>query len=192
MGFDQQIHVNVSQDQKERWEDYIEDTSEHRSLSALIRRSVEREINSDQPEAKPSPAMETEIQSLLDDVDRIRKDVQWLRTQEQDEVDISGLAQEVFDHLETLPEPQEPPSVPSDVDDREAYLNRQAASMAILPEDAEEAESEGQTNYTASALADEFDTSEERIEDAITHLQDEFLPVVAVGFQGDTHYFKER
>lgn len=168
------------------------DREQRSDNNTLIRLSVEAEISSEgQSIDAVSPALEEEVQTLLDDVDRIRKDVTWLRSQEQDEVAISDLAQDVFDELETLPEPASPVNIPDDVEDTESYRQQQAAAQVIKPDDAEEAESEGTSSYTAKALAEQFDTTEDRIHDAISHLQDQFLPVVELEVSGDTQYFKE-
>ena len=189
---DGQIHIAVDQTQKERWKEYVENSGEHESLTDLIRTSVERHISrDDDPVTDPSPAFSEDIQSLKDSVDRIRKDVSWLRARGQDSEDISGLSQEVFDELEQLPRPTAPLEIPPEVDDEDEYRREQAAIHLIAPENTEMAETEGSTKYTVGALADRLDVTKDRIEDAIEHLQDQFLPVVEVDYQGETHYFKE-
>lgn len=39
-----QVNIRVNEDQKDRWETYVEDSHEHDTLTDLIRVSVEREI----------------------------------------------------------------------------------------------------------------------------------------------------
>lgn len=192
MAKDGQIHIVVAQDQKDRWKEYVEDSNQFESLTNLVRVSVEKEISGEQEAGQlASPALEEDIQTLLQDVDRIRKDVSWLRKQEQDEVDVSDLAQDVFSELEPLPQATSSIEVPEDVDDEETYRQQQAAALVLQPDDADEAESEGVTSHTTSALSEHLGTTEDRIEDAIDHLQDQFLPVVAVDVDGETHYFRE-
>lgn len=122
----------------------------------------------------------TDIQDLQDEVSEIRRDVAWLREQEQEEVDISDLAQDVYDELEPLPESGG--SVGGDVSPE-----KQAALTVITPDDTEDE----RYPQTAQALAERLDTKAKRVEDAIAHLEDQFLPVVAVELNGERHYFKE-
>lgn len=88
--------------------------------------------------------------------------------------------------LEPLPEPPEPVEVPADVDmDYEEYQRLLQAQMVVDPEDANE-----RRPQTAAAIADRLDTTPQRVEDAIDHLEDQFLPVVAIDYDGRRHYFK--
>lgn len=182
-----QVNLQIEEGQKEDWEEYIEESGRYNSLSGLIRGSVEAEISDEHSaENATSPAMENDLQTMLEDVDRIRKDVRWLREQEQDAVDISDLAQDLFDELETLPQLDSAIDIPSDVEDEETYREQVAASHAITPD------GPGKENpKTARALAKRFNTSEDRILDAVDHLQDQYLPVVEVELEDETHYFKE-
>lgn len=159
-----QVNLQIDEGQKEDWEKYIEESGRYNSLSGLIRGAVEAEISGgDAAENATSPAMENDLQTMMEDIERVRKDVRWLREQEQDAVDISDLAQDLFDELETLPEPESPIEIPSDVEDEETYREQVAASHAITPD------APGEENpQTASALADRLDTTEDRLLDAVT------------------------
>ena len=193
MGEKSQINLWVENVQKERWEDYLKDSGHYTTLSSLIRASVETHIASeDNSQPNASPALLSDIDNLREELSRVRKDVSWLRTQHQDNVDISGLAQEVFTYLEPLAESQQPVTVPDEIEsDPEDYRNFLAAQPIITPNDEEEMESEGNPSYTAKAIADELGTTKERVEDALEHLRDQFLPVVQVEIDGATHYFRE-
>lgn len=182
-----QINVQVDEEQKSDWEGFIEESGRYSSLSGLIRSAVEKEINGD--DAQPSmesPAISSDVQDLKDQVDRIRKDVRWLREQEQDEVDVSELAQQVFDELEELPSLSSSVEVPEGVDEQE-FRREQAASMVITPEN----ETETRNPQTSNEIAERVESRPDRVEDAIDHLLDQFLPVVAVSVDGETHYFRE-
>jgi len=186
-----QINLKVEGSQKEKWENYLEESHEFQSLSSLIRTSVETHIESTGEEAvDPAPALSSDIQELKDDIDSIRNDVSWLRSQARDKDDISELAQEVFDSLEVLPEVDSNLEIPEDADP-ERYRNQQAAAIVITPSDQEEAGEEGANSQTIAALANRLNEDPNRIESAIEHLQDQFLPVVEVQLEGERHYFKE-
>jgi Arc/MetJ-type ribon-helix-helix transcriptional regulator len=184
-----QINVQVDEKQKSDWEGFVEESGRYSSLSGLIRSAVEKEINGD--DAQPSmesPALSSDVQDLKDDVARIRKDVRWLREHEQDEVDISELAQQVFDELEELPLPSTPVEVPENADmDEQEFRRKQAASMVVTPED----ENSSRNPQTVNAIAERVEPRQDRVKDAIDHLQDQFLPVVGVTVDGETHYFRE-
>lgn len=164
MGEMVQINLRAGTDQKARWEAYVEETGRFASLSELIRASVEAEIQSDDAaQAAPTPALASDIQQLQEELSAVRKHVAWLREQEQTTVDISSLAQSVFDELEPLPDEDTPIQVPDDVAmDAEEYQRFRQAQAVIEPSNADEP-----APQTASALADRLDTTPQRIADAI-------------------------
>lgn len=186
-----QVNLRVDEAQKEHWEEYLDETHEYSSLSQLIRSAVEAEIQeTDQPSNAVAPGITSDIEELKDDLERVRKDVSWLREQSQDDVDISDLAQRVFDELEALPRPSSI-DIPDDVEEEDTYLQQRAALQVLTPDDGAEAEKNDIESYTVGALSDRLGANESRIQDAIEHLEDQFLPVVAVVVDGETHYFKE-
>ncbi len=170
-----QVNLRVEKDQKEHWEEYLKETHQFSSLSDLIRSAVEAEISDDGQQTSPeSPALSSDIQELKKNLERMRKDMSWLREQSQDEVDISDLAQRVFDDLVPLPNPTSV-DIPDDIDE-DTYLKQRAAVEVLTPDDAED----GVTSYTVEALSNRLGEREGRIEDALEHLKDQFLPVVEV------------
>jgi len=184
-----QINLRVSKGQKESWKEYIDESGRFGTLSDLIRASVESEIQADErDEDTISPALTNDIERLREELTEVRQDVAWLRKQHQSDVNISDLAQTVFDELEHLPAPTEPVDVPEkvemDLDEYREYLGAQA----IVEPDGSNGQSSPQT---ASAIADRIGAKSKQVHDAIDHLQDQFLPVVEVDYQGETHYFKE-
>ncbi|WP_232688570.1 hypothetical protein [Halobacterium zhouii] len=193
MGDKVQINLRVDDAQKEVWEAYIEEEGRFSSLSELIRASVEVEISDEQTSnGGASPGLANDLQTVKQDLERVRKDVQWLREQEQDAVDISELAQEVFDALEPLPSPASPVDVPAGIEmDKQEYRRKRAAESLILPTDSEEAEESGENPQTAKAIGERVNATPEQVRDAIEHLEDQFLPVVSVEVDGQTHYFTE-
>ena len=182
-----QINLRVDPAQKERWEDYVEESERFVTLSSFIRTSVEAQISDSEPaQQEASPALANDVQDLHEEVTAIRKNVSWVREQLQDEVDISELAQAVFDTLEPLPEQPEPIEVPDDMDmSYEEYQRHLQAKRVIEPHGPGE-----RRPQTAGAIADRVDATPKRVEDAIEYLEDQFLPVVAIDYDGQRQYFK--
>lgn len=188
------VNFRLGVDQKQDWVDYLEQTNDYPTISELIRKSVEAEISGDHDNGSPeSPALSSDVQKLSEDVSRIKKDVRWLKNQAQDSVDISDVAQEVFDEMVVLPERQG--NRPEDVDADEEQL---AAISVITPDD----DDDEPHPQTLAAIANRVGITEDECADAIEHLQDQFLPVVEVDLQDvsfapemvgqETHYFKEK
>ncbi|UWG48183.1 hypothetical protein HSRCO_1905 [Halanaeroarchaeum sp. HSR-CO] len=184
-----QVNLRVDESTKAEWKEYLEESGRVHTLTDLIKVSVDEKISSEEGEddtAGVSPALENDIQDLKDELEDVRKDVAWLREQQQEDVDISDLAQEVYDSLEVLPEPTDSLQIPQDQDATE-YRQRRAAELVVRPENADDEPSP----QTADSIADRLGTKKKRVEDAIEHLNDQFLPVVEVELDGDVHYFRE-
>ena len=143
---------------------------------------MNNQIDSIEENENESPALSNDIQEILTDVNRIKKDVRFLRDQKQDQIDISGTAQDIFDELVVLPDRQEP--VP---DDSELNDDQLAANVIITPDE----EGDDWNPQTPSAIADRLNLTEDEVRESIEHLQDQFLPIVEVEIMGETHYFKE-
>lgn len=192
MGEKEQIILRVDSSQKEAWDEFVEESGKYSSRSGLIRTAVEKEIHGEQQENDPSesPALSADVRDLKIDLERVRRDVRWLREQHQDEVDISDVAQAVRDELEPLPKPVSEVSVPSDQDGTE-YQRELAARLVITPDDVDELEEDGMNDQNVEAIADRVGVSPDQVEDAIDHLLDQFLPIVSVEISGQTHYFME-
>lgn len=174
MGEKAQINLQVDSDQKDEWKDYIEESGRYSSLTGLIRAAVESEINGDPNESQTAPpAMSQNIETIKSELDRVRKDVAWLREQRQDAADISELAQEVFDSLKPLPDVSA-----ADVDAAQQEVAGVTGVQEYGPQ-------------TVQALANQLATEPSRIEDALEYLEDQFMPVEEVVVEGQRHYFKE-
>lgn len=191
MAKDAQIHIALKSKKKERWEAFVEESNTYDSVTELIRQAVEAQIGGGtESSASPSPAIGADIQDLKEDIESIQKDVSWLRNQSQDDVNISDLAQEVFDELEPLPQAPASLEIPEDVDDEQTYLRQQAAHQVITPDSTSEADSDGGNPQTAEAIANRLDSTASRVRAAIDHLQNQFLPVEEVQLDGEIHYFR--
>lgn len=133
MGEKAQINFRVDVSQKEAWEEFIDDSGRFSTLSELIRAAVEKEIHSDDArETIETPAISSDLRDVKTDIERLRKDVRWLRQQQQDEVDISDVAQEVFDALEPLPD-LSLSYIPEEVEDTQTFRREEAARQVIQP-----------------------------------------------------------
>lgn len=173
-----QINVRLDEEQKEEWEEAIEESRRFTTLSGLVRAAVEAElIGEHDVQSQESPGLESDIQQLRQDVDTIRKNVEWLRKQQQEDVDISDTAQEVFERLKPLPD------IPLSEVGGETKTDRQqnAASICISEYGPQ----------TTQAIANDLDVSHRRVEDALEYLDEQFLPVVEVTLENQPHYFKE-
>ena len=182
-----QINLRAGADQKARWEAYIEESGRFATLSELIRASVEAEISQSEKESQTqSPALAGDIHQLQEELSTVRKHVAWLRQHVQEDVDISELAQAVFDELERLPDIEEPISTPENIDDPDTHRQYVQAKAVVDPPGQRDGEPQ-----TAAALAERLEVTPQRIRDAIAYLDEQFLPVVAVDFEGEQHYFRE-
>lgn len=182
-----QINFRVGSSQKGEWEDYLKESGRFNTLSDLIRYAVENEVNGEaSPQSVESPAITSDIQEVKTNIEEIRDDVRWIRHRHLDDVAISDVAQEVFDTLEPLPDVSLS-YTPDGVEDTQTFRRQEAARRVIQPTDEEDPGSP----QTAQAIADRLDKHQVDVRKAIGHLQDQFLPVVAVELDGETHYFKE-
>lgn len=179
------FNFRLGEDTKEEWQEYVDDHWEYQSIAELVRGAVNAEINRSEQDSPESPGLSNDIQQVQDDLERVKKDVRWLRNQRQDSVDISDLAQRVQKELVELPTTSI--SVPSDVDDEELYRRQARASRVLSPDGPDDA----QPSYTADAIADMLDAEEDDVEEAINHLKDQFIPITSVELEGETHYFME-
>ena len=182
-----QINLRVAKETKEKWEEFIDETAVSPTISHLIRTSVESTIEEHHEESEDDqPEFSQDLEEMQEDIESIQSDVAKLLKEQRDEGDISDTAQEVFDELEVLPSPADDLQIPDDADPT-TYRRQRAASMMINPSGPDGEPSP----QTASSLADRLDEDPNRIDDAIEHLQENFLPVVEVQIGGDRHYFRE-
>jgi len=163
------VNLRVNQEQKEKWENYVDESDLYSSLSDLIRKAVEKEITRDSEETPIGGGMVEEVQTELiaisEDIEQMQKDVSWLRSRE--EHDVEELAHEIFATL---------PAVRADGSDESA---KQMGTIA------------GSNPHTIGALSEQFNTTPARVEEAIDFLKEQDLPIVRFDIDGETHWFKE-
>lgn len=172
-----QINLVVDADRKSHWEEYANE--QERSLSALIRLAVEKEVRSDARSANDNPSDEqlTELQSAVENigtkVDGLHSRIADLEQQvTRESPEVRELASEVFDVLPTEEEviraTHEPVIDPGDADDEN------------LPQT-------GQPAHLAAYLGVE----ELRVHEALQKLQDDTAQVESRTIDGDVRYFTE-
>jgi Arc/MetJ-type ribon-helix-helix transcriptional regulator len=163
------VNLRVNQKQKEKWENYVENSDLYSSLSDLIRKAVKKEITRDSEETPIGGGMvdevQTELSSLSEDIEQLQKDVSWLRSRE--EHDVEELAHQLFSNIE---------AVNASGDDESA---KQMGRIA------------GRKPHTVRALASRLDTTPIRVEEAIDFLKEQHMPIVRFDIDGETHWFKE-
>ena len=175
MGETVQINLRVDATQKKEWEEFLEESGRYSSISGLIRAAVETEITeTEEDDITESPATTDDLLKLEDHLERIRKDVRWLRRQEEDDLDISDVAQDLLDVLKPLPDVTPAP-------DAKVEHEEWAARTGI----------QKYGPQTTQALADRLEINEQEAQDAVEHLQDQFLPILEVEVDNQRHYFME-
>jgi hypothetical protein len=157
-----QINLVVTEEQKTRWEEYLnKESDEFRSLSQLIRRSVEKQVN-EQTKAGDGGVSEDltrQLSEIAEGMNRIESQMRdfdgRLSTIEQeirDDPDIKQLANEVFALLPTKEE----------VIEYEKTSQQAGAEPPHLPQT---------DDGTVSTIAEVLDKKELRIEQALDQLQ---------------------
>jgi hypothetical protein len=186
-----QINIRVSEAQKEEWEEYVGESGQYKTLTGLIRGAVHTEIHDDpEKEHGVPPALQNDIQGLREDIEEIKSDVDWIRRREQSDAGIEDLAQEVYSSLVTIEPVQGSLDVPEGDDEEEARY-RIAAQDEIEPHSENEATEDGRILHTKQAIADRVGSDPDDVEDAIDYLQERLMPVIAVEYDNQTHYFRE-
>lgn len=180
------FNFRLGDERKAKWEAYIDEHEQYETIADLIRGAVAAELNRGADGAPTgSPALSNDVQKLVDEVERIKKDVHWLRTQQQDAADISGLANEVRDDLIELPDVSL--DVPQDVKDESTYRNQARAAAALTPSGPDEPT----PSYTVEAIGERVRADPLLVNEALNHLKDQFIPITEVELDGETHYFLE-
>jgi hypothetical protein len=157
-----QINLVVTEEQKSRWEEYLnEESDEFRSLSQLIRRSVEKEVN-DQAKAGDGGVPEDltrQLSEIAEGMNRIESQIRdfdgrlsMIEQEVRDDPDIKQLANDVFALLPTKEE----------VIEYEKTAQQAGAEPPHLPQT---------DDGTVSTIADTLDEKEFRIEQALDQLQ---------------------
>lgn len=163
------VNLRVILRQKARWDRYAKESNMYSSLSDLIRKSVEKEIAQDTEESATDGELvgelQTELNSLSEDIEQLQRDVSWLRSRE--EHDVEEFAHTLFSNLESVP-----------TDDPETFSAKIGFTAGIEPQ-------------TTKALADRLDTTPRRVEEAIDFLREQHMPLIKLEIDGETHWFKE-
>jgi hypothetical protein len=157
-----QINLVVTEEQKARWEEYLnEQSDEFRSLSQLIRRSVEKEVN-DQAKAGDGGIPEDltrQLSEIAEGMNRIEDQMRdfdgrltVIEQEIRDDPEIKQLANEVFTLLPTK----------EDVVEYERTAQKAGAAPPHLPQT---------DDGTVSSIADALDEKELRVEQALDQLQ---------------------
>jgi len=163
------VNFRANKKQKEKWENYVEDSDLYSSLSDLIRKAVEKEI-SEGSENQSAEVLVDEVQSELDsisgDIKKLRDDVSWLKGQK--EHDVEELAHQIFNSIE---------AVDASGNDRSA---KQMGTIA------------GAEPHTVDALAERLNTTPARVEESIEFLKEQHMPIIRFDIDGESHWFKEQ
>lgn len=174
-----QINLRLDPEQKDAWETYVDESGEFSTVTGLIRASVEREIANEQNSDRQSPALESDIGELKSDVERIRKNVIWLREQQQDEQDIGEFAQEILGQLKPLNKSNEPPD---EADKLQDGLGNDVSYEEL------QAEKDPQT---VEVIANKVNADSREVQEAIEYLKNHYVPIVEVEVDNRIHYFVE-
>jgi len=171
------FNMVIPETQKERWQEYAEDSPDVTSLSQLVRRAVETEIATDavsQESASGDEVARERLSELLEDTKKIRTQIEnvedrlyHIEQEVRDNPEISDLAADVFEIL------------PSRKEVTEYHGGRPAKRNDI-------------GSGTVSEFATRLDREETQIEKALEKLQNEIALVYTTGEFGDeTVYYKE-
>ena len=109
-----QINLKLHPDQKQKWENYIENDSRIDSMSQLIRGAVEDKINTDEPTGT-SDISEESLSEILEainnveaSVENIADDIQGLDADLARQPDFNELKERVFERMPELPQGMAP------------------------------------------------------------------------------------
>lgn len=161
------VNAVVSESQRDRWKDHVEESGEYSSLSDLIRTGVEREIQGRDTGSDEAESIQTgEILDKLDELgsrfNSVESRLSSLESESQTDPEIGQLATEVYQILPDM----EPGS--KEWKGRKQELNQQ------LSLETEEAKEEYNAwKGTIEGLSNALDAPEYMIEDAIEKLQND-------------------
>lgn len=97
------VHIKLDPSMKEEWEDYVEESEDTSTLSALIRKSVQKEITGEYEatEEKYEEVYE-ELASLTNIVNSVNSNLQALRKENVDGEEFEDGLDTVIDRMEDL------------------------------------------------------------------------------------------
>lgn len=175
------VNLWVDPERKARWQEYLEEESEHQYLSQLIRHAVEREI---QGGNGASVNISEEVAGHFDDlrgsIDRVEQVMQevesrlsGLEREVRDDPTVRQLANEVFEIL------------PSKAAIKDYEIN--IADGATPPEHVAPRAQAG----TVDGIADTLDSESHEVRAALERLQEDTHQVHTMEWDGETRYYKE-
>jgi hypothetical protein len=172
MGERKRLNFTAEDSQKQRWEEFVENSKEYDSLSEFFRKASEHELKRGHPlEEQQSPQstkIALELGDLRDLIEEIQSEIVWVRKEMHDESDLNNIAREVNEHL------------PTSLDE-------------IIHRQYEDQEKEDEFVNTGSVhdLAEVVDEDPRVVEDAITYLQNNFIDVKKTTTEaGTTHFYR--
>lgn len=167
------VNLGVEPEQKDRWEAYLEETSDLWHMSQLVRRAVENEVSGRSAQETEPAGLQDDLDEITDAIETVAQKVehldQRLVTIEQavsDDVDIRDLANRVFTVLPAAEEIE--------------------AAGASTDEAGESADPCG----TLCAIADAVGEPEQHVRQALQKLQQETAQVQTTELEGHTGYYK--
>lgn len=172
------VNLQVTDEQKERWNEYVEQSNEHKSLSQLIRFTVEREIGGSDESQGSVGIDDEEIQSLREEnrelnakLDSVAEAVERIENRlDEPSSDTRDLANEIFGVLPFR-------------DTIENDKGRPRANHA----------KEGSGKGTVESVAERMDTDEYRTLQALDLLERDMSMVKKADVFGDgeTRYYRD-
>ena len=182
-----QVNVRVPEQVKARWDEAIEDDSlaEYGSLSDLVRLSVQRELAGEHQGfedqfSSSGGSNEEQLNELLDSsretnrlLNELSRDIQSVRREVTTDDELTDLIGEVY---QLLPEGEPEGSENERVAEVTANMPPAAADLA-------------RAHGKVGDMADALDTTEHRIEQAISQLKEDMPGTVQSA--GEGHYYRE-
>jgi len=196
-----QINMRVSSSKKEEWDNAL---AENETLTGLIRRSVDKELNdeyvhvsaiesiSDDSTSQKTESLESDIEDLKSTINVLSAKIDTLNTptgqksKDVDEDDIEDLALRLIDELPSHPQdvPRDAVDIINDMDDRDA-----ARTLIEYSRKTDEKTLDGRPERFAGLL----DAPVWSVREALNHLEYNTTErVVSVSMSDSRHWFRFR
>jgi len=189
-----QIHIQVDESQKRKWEQAANESPGVGSLSGLIRSAVESHIQEDERDSQTADAtvdtseLETQYKRIQKRLRGIEGTIDSIETEVSQEPDLTELADDVF---EILPD-EKPGSRAWKDEEKNRVTQLQAAEVGEedIPVDMAEKHRYAWEG-TVGGLAKALDEPEYRMEDAVDKLRSEMRALVkTIEYDGKTRYYR--
>jgi len=97
------VHVKLDPEMKDNWEEYVEQDKELSTVSALVRTSVQKEIDGDydDAEAKYDEVIES-LTNVETQVNQVSTTLQMLRTENVEQTEMEQMLETVISRMESL------------------------------------------------------------------------------------------